>query len=136
MPEIIRSDNATNFTAGEREVFNCIAKWNERHHLANHLLLKNIKWIFNPPTSSHTGGSWERQIRTVRQSLEVILKGQTLDDEWLDTVFCEVESIVNGRPLTPISDDPHDLEALTPNHLLLLRPGPSAPLGEFTIKDT
>ena len=31
------------------------------------------------------------------------------------------EGIINNRPLTPVSDDPKDLEALTPNHLLMLR---------------
>jgi len=39
----------------------------------------------------------------------------------LDTVFCEVEAVVNGRPITAVSDSPNDFEALTPNHLLLLR---------------
>ena len=46
-----------------------------------------------------------------------------LDDERLDTLFCEVESIGNDRPITPVSDDPNDLEDLTPNHLLKFRPG-------------
>lgn len=31
------------------------------------------------------------------------------------------EGIINDRPLTPASDDPVDLQALTPNHLLILR---------------
>ena len=44
-----------------------------------------------------------------------------MDDEGLQTLMCEVEAILNGRPLTKISDDPYDLSALTPNHLLLLR---------------
>ena len=67
------------------------------------------------------GGAWERQIRTVRKILSSILKDQVTDDERLDTIFCQVEYIVNSRPLTPVSDDPNDLEALTPNHLLLNR---------------
>ena len=46
--------------------------------------------------------------------------------------MCEAESIVNSRPLTKVSDDPKDAEALTPNHLLLLRAGPSLPPGIFT----
>ena len=44
-----------------------------------------------------------------------------LTDEILETVFCEVEGIVNGRPITKVSADSKDLSALTPNHLLLLR---------------
>jgi hypothetical protein len=47
----------------------------------------------------------------------------------------EVKSIVNGRQITKLSDDPKDLEALTPNHLLLLHPGPSIPPGKFTRND-
>lgn len=32
----------------------------------------------------------------------------------------EVESIMNGRPITIVSSDPRDPELLTPNHLLLI----------------
>ena len=63
-----------------------------------------------------------------------LTKEQILDDEGLVTLMCEAESIVNGRPVTKVSDDPKDLEALTPNHLLLLRSGPSLP-PEFFQKD-
>ena len=49
-----------------------------------------------------------------------LLKEQPFDDEGLLTLMCEVESIINGRPKTKVIDDPKDLEALTPNHLLLL----------------
>ena len=45
----------------------------------------------------------------------------------LSTLMCSAESIVNSRPLTPVSDDPRDLEPLTPNHLLLIRAGTSPP---------
>ena len=33
--------------------------------------------------------------------------------------MCLVEGSQNARPLTPVSDDPDSLEALTPNHFLL-----------------
>ena len=58
---------------------------------------------------------------------------QVLDDEGLAT--CGVESIVNGRPITKVSDDPKDMETLTPSHLLLLREGATLPLGSFTTED-
>lgn len=39
----------------------------------------------------------------------------------LQTLLCEVESIMNNRPITTLSDDPNDLKPLTPSHLLLLK---------------
>ena len=54
------------------------------------------------------------------------MKEQPLDDEGLTTFMCEVESVVNGRPITKSSDDPSDSETLRPNHLLLLRPKTSS----------
>ena len=74
-------------------------------------------------------------IRTVRKILNPLLKEQTMDDEGLGTLLCMVESIINGRPPTVVSDDPNDLDALTPNHLLL--PGSQflLPLGLFDRED-
>ena len=64
--------------------------------------------------------------------LRALTKEQVLDDEGLTTLTCEVEATVNGRPTNKLSDDPRDLEPLTPNHLLLLRAGPAVPPGTFS----
>ena len=53
-----------------------------------------------------------------------------------ETLFCDGESVVNGRPLTPVCDSPDDLEPLTPNHLLLLRAGPTSVMDNFSKVDT
>jgi len=82
------------------------------------------------------GGVWERQIRSVRKVLNSLLKEQSLDDEALCTVMCHAEQIVNSRPLTAVSDDVDDLEALTPAHLLNLRHEPVMPPGIFTKQDS
>lgn len=99
------------------------------------LTQEDIKWNFNTPAASHQGGIWERLIRSVKSVLTSILKQQTLDDEGLQTIFCEVEAILNDRPITRVSDDPDDLEALTPNHILLLKGKPIMPPGLFDKDD-
>ena len=71
------------------------------------------------------GGVWERVIRSVRK----------VSGEALRTLMTEIECILNGRPLTPSSDSPADLEALTPNHLQLLRPNNTMPPGVFSKDD-
>ena len=41
--------------------------------------------------------------------------------------MCMVEQVLNARPLTPVSNDANDLEALTPNHFLIGRPNVNLP---------
>jgi len=81
------------------------------------------------------GGVWERQIRTGRKVLNVILREPIVDDECSSTLFCEVELIVNGRPLRVLSDDMNDETPLTPNHLLLFCEGPHLLPGWFDQSD-
>ena len=67
------------------------------------------------------GGVWERQIRTARNVLSVLLNrcGSQLNDESLQTFMMEVEAVVNSCPLTVENlSSPDTLEPLTPNHLL------------------
>lgn len=97
--------------------------------IQNTLLQSVIKWSFNTPAASHHGGVWERTIRMVRKVLNSVLHQQSVDDEGLQTFLCEVEAKLNDHPLTKISDDPHDFEPLTPNHILLMKGKPALPPG-------
>ena len=51
--------------------------------------------------------------------MKALLNQQVLDDESLDMLMCAVESIVNERPITKVSDNPRDLSTLILNSLLL-----------------
>lgn len=76
--------------------------------------VQRITWIFNPPASPWWGGFWERLIRVVKEFLRKLLGHNKLTKTELDTSICFVESLMNGRPLTYVSDDPDDLVPLTP----------------------
>ena len=134
-PDEMRSDNGTNFKGGNRDLIESMREWNQNSKVHTFLLQHEMKWLFNPPAASHMGGVWERAIRSVRKVLNALLKEQALDDEGLQTLLCEVESIINGRPLTKVSDDPREYHAVTPNHLLLLRPNQCLPPGLFNKGD-
>ncbi|KAF7653355.1 hypothetical protein LDENG_00084050 [Lucifuga dentata] len=103
-------------------------------HQQNHKKLTTRKH-FNPPAGSHYGGSWERLIRSVRKILNVTVKEQLLDEEGLHTLLCEAEAIINSRPITQTSSDLNHLEAITPNHLLLLKVKPELLPGVFNKED-
>lgn len=55
---------------------------------------------------------WERLIRSVRKAMKAVIAHPhaLLNKEALRTVFAEVVSILNSRPLCPSSDDPKDLD--------------------------
>ena len=117
-PAMIWSDNGTNFIGAEKELRECIEKWNVVN-IAAELAHKSIKWRFNPPSAPHQSGIWERLVRSFKRVLYTILGTRRLTDEVLHTTFCLVENDLNSRPLTPVSADSCDLNALTPLHFLL-----------------
>lgn len=130
----IRSDNGTNFVGAERELREALTALN-RQWTQGALIPSGVEWSFNSPAGSHHGGVWESMIGMVKRILNSVLHQQTLDDDGLQTVMCEVEAILNDRPITKLSDDPNDLEPLTPNHLLLLKGKPALPSGFFEPSD-
>lgn len=74
-------------------------------------------------------------IHSVRKVLVSTLQTQLLEEEGLQRALCEVESILNSRAIMVESTDPNDLEALTTNHILLLKSNPSFPPGLFQKSD-
>ena len=67
--------------------------------------------------------------------MKVVAGNHTMTDEAFATYLIEIERIINGRPITPVSSDPRDLNALTPNALLTGSLDPFFPLGTFLKAD-
>lgn len=62
-PREIYTDNGTNFRAASK-IFTV-----EVDHKTISKKFDSIKWKFNPPSSPHMGGTWERQVRSVKNVL-------------------------------------------------------------------
>lgn len=130
----IRSKIGTNFVGSNQELKEALQELSQ-DKIQKALLQEGIKWTFNPPHGAHHGGIWERLIRKVKRALYSVLKQQTLNNKTLQTAMCEAEAILSDRPITPSSDDPNDIEALTPNHILQLKGKPTLPPGLFKRED-
>ena len=65
------------------------------------------------------GGIWESLVKSVKRSLKVFIRNKLFIEECLSTFLCEVESMLNQRPLTPISDEVNHLKALSPCHFII-----------------
>jgi hypothetical protein len=117
-PNIMYADCGTNFKGASSELKEAY-KVLRHDDVAAYFEGAEIQWKFNPPGAPHMGGVWERLIRSVKRVMAAIMKDVVLTDYQFITLLTEVERILNDRPLTPVSDDPDDLEALTPSHALL-----------------
>lgn len=71
---------------------------------------------------AHFGGLWEAGVKSTKHHLRRILGDQTPTYEELTTLLCQIEACLNSRPLCPASEDPSDLNALTPGHFLVGEP--------------
>ena len=56
-PLVIRSDNGTNLTSGEKELREAIGGWN-KSKIGEFLPQKEGRRVFNPPAASHMDGIW------------------------------------------------------------------------------
>lgn len=113
-PREIYTDNGTNFRAVEKILRE--ENLNLRKVSANY---DYLKWRFNPPAAPHMGGAWERLIRTVKSILYAMCPAFKFNDETIRCALCEVEFIINSRPLTFVALESSNDDPLTPNHLLL-----------------
>ncbi|XP_050340495.1 uncharacterized protein LOC126766847 [Bactrocera neohumeralis] len=67
----------------------------------------------------HMGGLWEAGVKSFKSHFRKIASGQKYTLEEFNTLLCRIESCLNSRPLSPASNEPTDLEPLTPGHFLV-----------------
>lgn len=124
-PYEVLSDHGTNFKGGSTELQNAFSRLHPA--LKEHLASQQIHFRLNPPNAPHFGGSWEREVRSIKTALRTSLGSQSVPEEVLITVLVEVEGILNSRPLGYVSSDIADIDPVTPNSLLMGRPTSALP---------
>ncbi|KAK7881024.1 hypothetical protein WMY93_030613 [Mugilogobius chulae] len=124
-PSEILSDQGTNFRGAETELKEAFAAM--APELQEKLAKTQIKFLFNPPAAPHFGGTWEREIQSVKRALQVVIGNQSLHEDVLLTLLIEIEGILNAKPLGYVSSDIADLDPVTPNMLLMGRRDSSLP---------
>ena len=91
-----------------------------------------IDWHFSPPRGSHFGGLWEAGVKSMKHHLKKVLGSMLPTYEELNTVLCQIEGVLNSRPLCPMSSDPSDIRSLTPGHFLIGQPLNALPQHDLT----
>ena len=115
VPLLVRSDNAGSFRRGSQEIRELREELDEEQLLNKY---PEIKWQFSPPRSPHTQGAIERLVQSTKRGLKAVINGEVLDDETFHTFAVKVEGILNKRPITYVSTELEDPQALCPNDFL------------------
>ncbi|XP_028166029.1 uncharacterized protein LOC114356863 [Ostrinia furnacalis] len=119
-PRHMYSDNGTNFVGAnntiQQEYFNL--KQTMDDNIYQSLAEMQIEWHFNAPSWPSAGGIWEAAVKSLKYHLRRVLGDQKLTYEEFSTLLTQLEGCLNTRPLCAISEDPDDLDFLTPSHFL------------------
>lgn len=114
------SDNGTNFV-GANKIFRAEYQAFKRKYndeMTTELTKLGTEWHFIPPSAPHFGGLWEAGVKSIKHHLKRVIGDVKLTYEEMTTILCQIEGCLNSRPLFPISEDPDDLQILTPGPFL------------------
>lgn len=80
---------------------------------------KGINFNFIPCYSPIFAGLAEAGVKSFKFHLKRVVQKALLTYEELNTVLCQIESVLNSRPIMPLSNDINDFSCLTPGHFLI-----------------
>lgn len=123
MVKELHSDNATTFKGAANELHQVykMLKQNEtyRKSIFDWSADNGMIWRFIPPRAPSSGGLWEAAVKSTKHHLLRSIGTTSISYENMLTLLAQIELCLNSRPLIPMSEDPCDLEVLTPRHFLV-----------------
>lgn len=130
----VYSDCGTNFVSADK-ILSEVSNRAKEPNFKEYLLENKIQWHFSPPRSPHFGGLWESAVRMAKYHLKRVTHNLTFTYEDFYSICVQVESILNSRPLYPLTEEPEDYETITPGHFLIgasLKAVPELPVWNAT----
>ncbi|XP_058817840.1 uncharacterized protein LOC131681145 [Topomyia yanbarensis] len=130
VPEDMFSDNGTNFVGAKNQLHELYQMFKQQlteRKLFEFCQPRKINWKMIPPSAPHMGGIWEAGVKSAKSVLKRVCHTTTLNMVEFSTLLCQIEAVLNSRPLYAHSDDPADPEPLTPGHFMIDRPLTSIP---------
>ncbi|XP_072386148.1 uncharacterized protein [Diabrotica undecimpunctata] len=123
-PSKVYSDNRKTYVGAKKELQslnNFFKNQAISEEFNSYFTEQGIDWHFIPSRAPNFGGIWEAGVKSFNFHFKRVVGEAHLNLEEFHTVLVQVESMLNSRPLCPITSSPDQLNPLTPAHLLLGR---------------
>ncbi|XP_075162874.1 uncharacterized protein LOC142235507 [Haematobia irritans] len=120
-PLYLHSDNGTTFVGASKVLAKEFIQ-SSRQAITSNYAHQNITWQFIPSGAPHMGGLWEAGVKSFKIHFRKVAQNFKHTFEEFQTLLSKIEACLNSRPLSPTSQDPTDLSALTPGHFLIGSP--------------
>lgn len=122
-PRHIYSDNGTNFV-GTNNILQ--EQYEELKQIFNQDFMAEvvgmeIEWHFNAPSWPSAGGLWEAAVKSLKRHMRIVINDHKLTYEEFSTVLTQLEAVLNSRPLCPMTEDPEDLDFLSPSSFINIK---------------
>ncbi|XP_059223520.1 uncharacterized protein LOC131997138 [Stomoxys calcitrans] len=117
-PSKLFSDNGKTFVGASKEIARDFFQ-NSRDMTLSQFSHQCLTWHFIPPGAPHMGGLWEAGVKSFKIHFRKLAGAHKFTFEEFTTILSRIEACLNSRPISPMSENPDDLIALTPGHFLI-----------------
>ncbi len=117
IPVELWSDNARTFEKANKELME-LWTMQEMNKVFKMVSDQGCSWRFNTPSAPWQGGVFERLVKLIKDPLKKIISTTVVTHDELVTWVTEIEGIVNGRPLSSVTENCEDTLPISPNMLL------------------